>query len=358
MEKIKKYILLGMFVFTGAVCLFQNDSKISYGADEPESYDYEAPSIINSDDPSTRKAIASRSIESQNISIKYLLIKIKDTSSESLPFPDSEYRIWYTRNVNGINKIFIIHEGVTNNRGEINDVILQNIPSDVTTLNIRMIMGKSTRGYVQNTSNKTYGVVYSLKVPTDRTIDINTSSTFGVTAEQKFYAFLSAKINYYFYDSQRELKDIVDFAKGIDESNIELKYSEPINIIFEKGFETNKGSYYKGSGHNNSNIPEIVIADQVATKDQPEIFKTANIKHNILHEWLHYHMGKNADIQAGAYIGHYGYNSDFRISYKEGICLLLEICMHTIIIILMQAMKRLFNVCQKQKDVQQTQQYI
>ncbi|MFD1902576.1 hypothetical protein GQR36_27335 [Enterococcus termitis] len=93
MEKIKKYILLGMFVFTGAVCLFQNDSKISYGADEPESYDYEAPSIINSDDPSTRKAIASRSIESQNISIKYLLIKIKDTSSESLPFPDSEYRI-------------------------------------------------------------------------------------------------------------------------------------------------------------------------------------------------------------------------------------------------------------------------
>lgn len=315
---VKKWrILVGLFVvFVIMVVEKTNLENVAYGIEvsETEYCDFEASSVINPNEPSLR----SRSIGNRDVSINNLVVKTRDTTSAAFSFPDSEYRIWY---MNG-NKAIIVHEGVTNKNGEIKGITLNNIPSGVTTLSVRMIMGKRSRGYIQNQNNKTYGVVYALKIPTNSIIDINANYTFGSTDEQRFYCLQYTRMNYYFYDAMKEIKDIVDLANQAFPESAKFQPSDPINIIFENGYRTNKGSAYYGSGRLGKSEPEIVIADEAITEAKPEIFRESIMKHSILHEWLHYNFGKYAEHRTGTYKGHYGYNKEFYISYKEGICLL------------------------------------
>ncbi|MGM0338604.1 hypothetical protein [Enterococcus sp. AZ007] len=143
---VKKWrILVGLFVvFVIMVVGNANLKNVAYGIEESETEycDFEASSVINPNEP----ALRSRSIGNRDVSINNLVVKTRDTTSAAFSFPDSEYRIWY---MNG-NKAIIVHEGVTNKNGGITGITLKNIPSSVTTLNVRMIMGKRSRGYIQN----------------------------------------------------------------------------------------------------------------------------------------------------------------------------------------------------------------
>lgn len=256
--------------------------------------------------------------DSKEVKISNILLKIKSKSAEDEPvtFPNSKYRIWYTKNIDGVNKVIIAHEGVTNAAGEIKDVALKDIPSDIATLNFRMIMGNDDRGYIQSDTNTIYGLVFSAHIAEKTVLNFSNTSTYGSTEEEIQYCYLKAKLNYYFSDAMNEVEKIVAMANTAAPETTELLPWNPINIVFQKGYKTTAGSVYYSNGSGQVKVPHILIGDN------PSNITTKGMKHNIIHEWLHYHMGKNIQTPGGSYSGHYGYNANFQTSYKEGIALL------------------------------------
>lgn len=285
---------------------------------EEKIEEYKSTESVKADDVKEKQRVTTPKSLTKEIKITSALLKIKSKSNEDEPvsFPNSKYRIWYTKKIDGVDKVFVVHEGVTNTVGEIKDVTLNNIPSDVTTLNFRLIMGNDDRGYIQSDTSTIYGVVFSAEIAENSILNFSNTSTYGGTEEEIQYCYLKAKLNYYFNDAMKEVEKIVAMANTAVPETTKLFDWEPINIVFQKGYKTTTGSVYYPNGSGQIKIPHILIGDNSSN------LSTKGMKHSIIHEWLHYHMGKNIQTPGGSYAGHYGYNTNFQTSYKEGIALL------------------------------------
>lgn len=255
----------------------------------------------------------SRTTGNRTVELKRFYIEVTDGAANSVAvsMPNTKLSISYSYN----DKEIQIHEGTTNNFGEITNLTFKEIPNEVTTLKIRYHLGNNERGFVQKFNKNSYQFVYTLSLSTN-SIDTKGSPKvrFGAQGNEDsyFYNFQAARINYYFDEAVREYVENVQMANELlpETSKFELP---PINFHFEKGqFVDKKNSFYR-NGFDGSGTANIVIADK-SNRDFNEWY----LKHNIIHEWSHWNLTKNVGSFGGTYINHYTYNEKPAVSYGEG----------------------------------------
>ncbi|MGG5330926.1 hypothetical protein [Enterococcus sp. AZ163] len=135
-----------------------------------------------------------KSQKTRTVQLKRFYLRVTDGAEDSVPvpLPNTRYTI---RLVTKEQEVFL-HEGVTNNQGEIKDVALHTIPSQGASLKIGYILGNDQRGYVQKYNKKPYSFVFTLRLGSDNTINYsNHQVLFGKEkqAETFFYNFQAAE---------------------------------------------------------------------------------------------------------------------------------------------------------------------
>nr|WP_242704475.1 hypothetical protein [Enterococcus sp. 665A] len=251
--------------------------------------------------------------KTRTVQLKRFYLRVTDGAEDSVPvpLPNTRYTI---RLVTKEQEVFL-HEGVTNNQGEIKDVALRKIPLEGASLKIGYILGNDQRGYVQKYNKKPYSFVFTLRLGSDNTINYsNHQVLFGKEKQEEtfFYNFQAARINDYFDQAVQAQANAVKQARKLlpDTAKFTIK---PININFEQGKYLDKSNAFSRNGHDNRAIPDIVMGDR-----SDKNFETKKLMHNIMHEWTHWTMYTTFAMPGGEYDSHYGVNSDPKISYKEG----------------------------------------
>jgi len=271
--------------------------------------------FIDSED-SGKPTRASRTVAgSRTVKIQKIFFEITDLPKEATPvsMPKTNFSVSYTLN----NKEVLLHEGKTNAAGEISNLSFPNIPNEVTTLNIRFYLGNDERGFVQRYNKKPYTFHHARTIPENSIIDVSSSSArFGVTGDTDsyFYNYVAAKINYIFEQSVQEYSNNVAKANDLfpDTKPFELA---PINMNFEKGQMLDENNGFNKNGHLGGGIPDIVIVDK---SDRTKFTDPIILKRTVMHEWTHWNWFRYAYAPSGVYDGQYGYNTNPRVSYKEG----------------------------------------
>lgn len=302
-------ISIGMYQNTQVVAEEEKKSEI-VGIENEEKFDGEAYDELpqKARQRSVAKAAGVRTIEFRN-----LLAEITDGAADSVsvPFSNSKYTIYYYYN----NRNNILYEGITSKKGEILNLPPKDIPSEVVNLKIRYYLGNDERGYIQKYNKVPYSFLYNFGLKESETSHLidysNKRLRFGSSGDEDsfFYNFQAARINHYFDQAVQEYSSAVNSANDLlpDTAGFEVA---PININFEKG---RTGNAFYVNGHDGSKIPDIVIGDRSNRK-----FPTANLKHNIIHEWSHWNMRRYIGKVGGSYEGHFLYNLNTETSFREG----------------------------------------
>ncbi|WP_207704567.1 hypothetical protein [Candidatus Enterococcus ferrettii] len=251
----------------------------------------------------------------RTIDFRKFHIEVTDggVNSASVPISNSKFTISYVDN----NRDNLLYEGMTNEKGQILNLPPKEIPFEVTALKIRFILGNDSRGYVQKYNKAAYRFTFNCGLNTGITTNTinytNTKTKFGNTADDEswFYNFQASRINHYFDQAVQEYSHAVELANDLlpDTKSFEVA---PININFEKGMLL-KSNGFNRNGYDGKGTVDIVMRDK-ADKN----FSTQYLMHNIMHEWTHWNLYRYANAPGGNYDGHYGYNVNPKISFKEG----------------------------------------
>lgn len=262
-----------------------------------------------------------KSAETRTIDFRKFHIEVTDGAADSLsvPISNSKFTVGYVQN----NREVTIHEGLTNEKGQILNLPQKDIPFEITALRIRFTLGNDTRGYVQRYHKNPYKFVFTLGFNAASTMNIinftNTKTKFGNTADEEswFYNYQATRINRYFDQAVQKYSNAVKAANELlpDTKSFE---TAPISINFEKGQFVDKGNGFNRNGHDGSKVADIVIGDRSSKK-----FSTQYLMHNVMHEWTHWNLYRYASAPGGAYESHYSYNLNSKISFKEGWPLLI-----------------------------------
>lgn len=253
--------------------------------------------------------------DTRSVTVKNFQISvIYDDETLAAPIPDSEYTITYTdADGNSIEAA----TGETDSNGAIQDVTLD-IPSDVSTIKVNYTLGNADRGYILRSNGNKYQLAYTKSIPTNNIINYTANSKFGVVGNEARYEsnFVAARINNYYVQAVDELTSAIDAAHK-QFSGISSFENKPINITFERGYHLNEINAFYRNGHDSSGTPDIVIADRTSLGT----FTTAYLMANVMHEWTHWNLYRTANLPSGTYTSHYSYNTNVKISYKEGLAL-------------------------------------
>ncbi|OJG69798.1 hypothetical protein RV10_GL000734 [Enterococcus pallens] len=251
----------------------------------------------------------------RTIDFRKFHIEVTDGAADSVsvPISNSKFTVGYVHD----NREITIHEGLTNEKGQILNLPPKDIPFGATALRIRFTLGNDSRGYVQNYDKKPYRFVFTLGFNAASTTNIinftNTKTRFGNTDEESwFYNFQASRINHYFDEAVQEYSHAVALANELlpDTEPFEVA---PININFQKGQYVDKGNGFNRNGHDGSKIADIVMGDRSS-----KTFSTQYLMHNVMHEWTHWNLYRYANAPGGSYVSHYSYNVNPKISFKEG----------------------------------------
>lgn len=142
----------------------------------------------------------------------------------------------------------------------------------------------------------------------------NTKIKFGNTADEEssFYNYQASRINHYFDQAVQEYSHAVELANDLLPDTAPFEVA-PINFNFQKGHYVDDGNFFSRTGHDGSKVADIVIGDKSS-----KIFSKQFIMHNVMHEWTHWNLYRYANAPGGDYDGHEGYNTNPKISFKEG----------------------------------------
>lgn len=252
---------------------------------------------------------------SRTVKIQKILFEITDYTKEATPvsMPKTNFSVSYTLN----SKEVLLHEGITNDAGEISNLSFPNIPNEVTTLNIRFYLGNDERGFVQRYNKKPYTFHHARTIPENSIINVSSNSArFGVSGnpDSYFYNYVAAKINHIFEKSVQEYSNNVAKANDLfpDTKPFEVK---PINMNFEKDQMLDKSNGFNKNGHLGGGVPDIVIVDR---SDRTKFTDPVVLKRTVMHEWSHWNWYRYAYSPSGGYEGQYSYNKNPKVSYKEG----------------------------------------
>lgn len=254
-----------------------------------------------------------KSKKTRTVQLERFHLMVTDGAPESVPVPLPNTR--YTIRLAKKNKETFLHEGITNNKGEIQNVALYDIPLEGASLKIGYILGNKQRGYIQKYNKKPYSFVFTLRLGSGNTINYSDYHVrFGTEKKEEtfFYNFQAARINYYFDQAVQEQAQAVKQARQLFPNTAKFTI-KPINIHFEQGRYLDESNAFSRNGHDGSSISDIVIGDR-----SDKIFETKKLMHNIMHEWTHWNMYTAFAMPSGKYESHYSVNSDPKISYKEG----------------------------------------
>ncbi|AVK61675.1 hypothetical protein C5Z25_07750 [Lactobacillus sp. CBA3605] len=238
-----------------------------------------------------------------------------DDADQAASIPDSEYTITYA---DADGKSVKVAEGETDSEGAIKNVTLPDIPTDVSTIKFNYTLGNSSRGYILRSTGKKCQFTYIKAIPNNNQINYVGNSKFGQAGNEASYQtnYISTRINNYYVQAIQELTSAIDMAHkqftGI--STFELA---PINITYERGYHLNESNAFYRNGHDGSGTPDIVLADRTNLSS----FTSRYLMANVMHEWTHWNLYRTAGLPSGSYTSHYSYNTDFKISYKEGLAL-------------------------------------
>ena len=284
---------------------------------DTEKNDGEASEKISQEDGKQRSVTkaADNTPSTRAVDIKKFYIEVTDgaVDSVSAPITNSKFRISYTHN----NRDNILYEGVTNEKGEILDLPSKEIPFEVTAIKIRYYLGNDNRGYVQKYNKVAYSYVFTLGLNANLTTNslyyVNKNVKFGNTNPDSIvYNYQATRINNYFDKAVQEYSNAVKAANDLLPETSPFEVA-PININFEQGQFVDKGNSFNRNGHDGSKIADIIIGD-LSSKS----FSTQYLMHNVMHEWTHWNLVRYANAPGGEYKGHFGYNSNPKISFKEG----------------------------------------
>ena len=314
---MKKIVLLMISVL--AVGMFANnqvDAQEEVADSSVEVIDDEGNDGEASDElPQQRQRSLAKAADVRRIDIKKFYIEVTDGAADSVsvPISNSKYTISYAHN----NRDNLLYEGMTNEEGEILNLPSKDIPFEVTALKIRFYLGNDNRGYVQKFNKNAYRFLFTCGLnATNTTNTINYSSRkvkFGNTADEDsyFYNFQASRINHYFDQAVQEYSNSVKLANDLlpDTQPFEVA---PININFEKGMLL-KSNGFNRNGYDGKGTADIVMKDRADRR-----FSTQYLMHNVMHEWTHWNLYRYANAPGGNYDGHYSYNVNPKISFKEG----------------------------------------
>lgn len=267
-----------------------------------------------------RQRSLAKATDTRKIDIKKFYIEVTDGATGSVPVPisNSKFTVNYTHN----NRDILLYEGKTNEKGEILNLPAKEIPFEVEALRIRFTLGNDNRGYVQKFNKNAYRFTFNCGLNSSLTTNtINYSSTkvkFGNTADEDtyFYNFQATRMNHYFDQAVNEYSSAVKLANNLlpDTKPFEVA---PININFEKGMLL-KSNGFNRNGYDGKGTADIVMKDRT-----DRTFSTQYLMHNVMHEWTHWNLYRYANAPGGAYESHYSYNTNPKISFKEGWPLLI-----------------------------------
>lgn len=251
--------------------------------------------------------------EMRDILIQKLMIKeYQRDKKDYLLFKKCDVEIGY--NSNG--HFYHLASTCFNQEGCLEDIKLSQIPRRTDYLYLLVTLGNKELGYITNSEN--YPYTYKVRIPIKaKTIKIKQVflTSFSLHYNKKVALAQRAALrtlNYY-VEVVTDQKKCVKAAQKVLGDKRELSFP-PINIVFEKGFEKNKGNGFYRKGYKQAQKPNIVIRD----KDN---FTNNYLKGNIVHEWAHFMMYQaigHHKMATGSYLSHDSYNSDFGVSYKEG----------------------------------------
>ncbi|WP_137625460.1 hypothetical protein [Lactiplantibacillus pingfangensis] len=253
--------------------------------------------------------------DTRSVTVKnFQMSVIYDDDSQATPMPDSEYTITYA-DADG-NSVKVA-DGTTDTTGAIKNLTID-IPNDVSSIRFNYTLGTTDRGYILRSTGKKYQFTYTKIIPNNNVINYSGNSKFGATGNDALYEtnFIATRLNNYYVQAINELTSAIDAAHqqffGIPEFE-----NKAINIIYERGYHLNESNTFYRNGHDGSGIPDIIIADRTNLSSFTDQYLMANV----MHEWTHWNLYRTANFPGGSYTSHYGYNSDARVSYKEGLAL-------------------------------------
>lgn len=262
-----------------------------------------------------------RATNTRKVTFKKFFVGVTDGNAKSVavPISNSKYTIVYEYN----NRNELFHEGQTNEKGEILDLPMKEIPLEVTRLKIRFYMGNDDRGYVQKFTKNPYRFTFHCglnEATTNHVINYSNNATrFGATGDEDtfFYNFQAARMNHYFDKAVQEYSNAVHLANQLVPGTASFELA-PININFEKGKAVNASNGFHRNGYEGRGTPEITMSDRTSRN-----YTQTYLMHNVMHEWTHWNLYRYAKAPGGSYVNHYSYNANPKISFKEGWPLLI-----------------------------------
>lgn len=302
-----------------AIGLYANNSVV---AQEEQDQVSEVEAVEESDGEASadmpeevKQRSLPKSADVRTVIFQKFHIEVTDgaANSVSVPISNSKFMISYAYN----NRDNLLYEGMTNEKGQILNLPPKEIPFEVTALKIRFTLGNDSRGYVQQYNKVAYRFLFNCGLNaanTTNTINYtNTKIRFGNTSDDEswFYNFQASRINHYFDKAVQEYSHAVELANDLLPYTASFEIA-PININFEKGMLL-KSNGFNRNGYDGKGTADIVMKDR-ADKN----FSTQYLMHNVMHEWTHWNLYRYANAPGGDYNGHEGYNTNPKISFKEG----------------------------------------
>lgn len=260
---------------------------------------------------------STRSTGARTVDLKKFYIEVTDGAADSVavPMPNTNVSIFYWHN----DKATYVYKGRTNHSGEILNLSFSDIPREVTALGVRFTLGNEERGFVQKFNKAAYGFTFTKTISENSDISYSSKVKFGNTSDPDsiFYNFQAARMNYYFDQAVHEYSEAVRKANDLlpDTQPFEVA---PININFEKGKLVDQSNVFNRNGFDGKGTAEISMSDRTNRK-----YTQTYLMHNVMHEWTHWNLVRYANAPGGDYNGHFGYNTNPKISFKEGWPLLI-----------------------------------
>ncbi|MBO0459430.1 hypothetical protein JZO77_22085 [Enterococcus hulanensis] len=269
-------LLVGTFMFNSAGV--SGEEKVETQRSEAKEFDGE---FIDPDEKKpkiTRSTAGSRTVKIENI---YLKITDEAKKEPSVPMPNTNISVLYILN----GKETLLHEGKTNEKGEVTGLSFPNIPNEVTSLIVRYYLGNTERGFIQKYNKRPYTFHLNRPIPANSVINFSsTSARFGVAGNTDtfFYNYQAAKLNYFYDDAVEEFSNTIVKTNKLFPRTVQFT-TEPINMNFEKGKFLDQSNAFFRNGHDNSKVADIVIGDR-----SDRVYTEQAVKSKVMHEWTHW----------------------------------------------------------------------
>ncbi|MGM0338608.1 hypothetical protein [Enterococcus sp. AZ007] len=256
---------------------------------------------------------------------RFQLLIYSDKKEEAIPIKNASVKILY---YDADGKRQVVQEGINSDEnGEIKEATV-NMPEEIKRIYFQLGLTNTDAGSLVNSKGIVYNPTVSIPIPEDRQID-HTETRFIMNSgdeSTKERNYQSVKVWNLYQTMVKEMRDSVQTTLDtFPELKETFNYTfEPIPVLYEHNYKIGNGAFFKSKaietigvikkGTPYIHIPHLESLNSKTREQQEEAFNV-----NLSHEWQHWTMFKAlGSLAGGDYSSHSGYNSDVKMSYKEG----------------------------------------